>query len=555
METPRLEDRLTSIETRLSKIESRFGTSTEAPPAKKESNPWIHDSSPRSPRQESASLNLPEATQGNWLGIIAVICFVLAAGFIIKLSIDSGWLTPIRQIGLASLLGMSLVGAGFALMQSDREYASFLPSAGVIVLYLTAFAAHRLYSLISFEMAIGMTGFVSGLCIWLYTEIRHDVYPITASIGAYVAPAVLGFNAYAEFSLYYFLICTVAFATISIWVRSRTLTVISAYLALAVTSWIGLGLHKDIFIAGMLALHFVVFSTGTYLHTRQTNVPLSETESWSLFPVLLIFYAMEYYLINRIYPGLAPWASLGFAGVLIGLYVSAKKYFPDGLSSQSLILAFASIVCFHSVYLELLPDTLRPWLFVAIMLGVAFFPFKLAEGKIKLGSPVYVPMLALLAVLAIEYLTMLSHLLKEDNSSWLVVSFAALASIWLVLVRGADSLVKRNTYGHMLLGTAHLLAILGLYRLTNDVGSLAVSASWLFYAVGVIVFAFTRKDEDMAKSALFVLGFAAAKALLYDAASAPTAVRIFCLLLTGAVLYGCGFFMRQIANWKDSSAP
>ncbi|MDD5586842.1 MAG: hypothetical protein PHY92_07810, partial [Alphaproteobacteria bacterium] len=92
METPRLEDRLTSIETRLSKIESRFGTSTEAPPAKKESNPWIHDSSPRSPRQESAPLNLPEATQGNWLGIIAVVCFVLAAGFIIKLSIDSGWL-------------------------------------------------------------------------------------------------------------------------------------------------------------------------------------------------------------------------------------------------------------------------------------------------------------------------------------------------------------------------------------------------------------------------------------------------------------------------------
>lgn len=54
----------------------------------------------------------------------------------------------------------------------------------------------------------------------------------------------------------------------------------------------------------------------------------------------------------------------------------------------------------------------------------------------------------------------------------------------------------------------------------------------------------------MAKSALFVLGFAAGKALLYDAASAPTVVRIGCLLLTGAVLYGCGLLMRKIAHWK-----
>lgn len=89
-----------------------------------------------------------------------------------------------------------------------------------------------------------------------------------------------------------------------------------------------------------------------------------------------------------------------------------------------------------------------------------------------------------------------------------------------------------------------------LYQLTEDVSSLAVSASWLFYAVAVMGFAFIRKDELMAKSALLVLAFAAGKALLYDAASAPTTIRIFCLLLTGAVLYGCGFFMRRIAHWK-----
>jgi predicted membrane channel-forming protein YqfA (hemolysin III family) len=157
-------------------------------------------------------------------------------------------------------------------------------------------------------------------------------------------------------------------------------------------------------------------------------------------------------------------------------------------------------------------------------------------------------MLALVAVLGLAYLSMINHLLQD--SSRLIVSFASLASIWIVFVRTEKTLMKQDFFGHALLGAAHVLAMLGLYRLTTDIGSLAVSASWLFYAVGVILFAFMRRDNDLVKSALFVLGFAAAKALLYDAASAPTVVRIFCLLLTGVVLYGCGFFMRKAADWK-----
>lgn len=97
---------------------------------------------------------------------------------------------------------------------------------------------------------------------------------------------------------------------------------------------------------------------------------------------------------------------------------------------------------------------------------------------------------------------------------------------------------------------AKQLAILGFYRFTENYGSVAVSAAWLFYAVAVMFFAFIKRDELMAKSAMFVLALAAGKALLYDAASAPTIIRIVCLLLTGVVLYGCGFFMRKINEWS-----
>ena len=543
-----VDDRLASIELRLARIEKNLRIFVPDTPVATR-NPW--QEARNAPAAQTYAE--PEAEPGNWLGIIAIICFVLAAGFIIKLSIESGWLTPERQIGIAAMLGFSLIGAGFALLRSDRSYASLLPGAGIIVLYLTAFAAHSYYELIPFHVAIGLSAVISSICIWLYIQIKHDAYAITAAIGSYIAPVVLGLHAEAVFSLYYFLLCSVAFATISVCVQSHALTLISAYLAILLSAAAGMNLNEDALLAGLLAVHFLIFSVGTYFYTAHHKLPLSETEAWSFLPVLLIFYTVEYHLIDRIQPGLAPWASLGFAGVLIGLYLSARKLFPDGLGSQTLILAFATLAGFHSIYLELLPDMIRPWLFVMIMLAAVVIPMDMS--KTQKGNPFYIPALAIIAILGIEYLRMLSHLLQGDGGAWVAVSFAAVASIWAFITIASDKVEQQPTYGHALLGAAHLLAVSGLYRLTYDVGSLAVSASWLFYGVGVIAFAFMRKDEVMAKSALFVLAFAAGKALLYDAASAPTIVRIFCLLLTGAVLYGCGLFMRKIGDWSDQRNP
>ena len=539
-----LEKRLIDIENRLSNIEAHLVIKTPNPAASVPPEQKLTYSQP------SVSPRLPTISKpGNWLGLTAIICFVLAAGFIIKLSIDSGWLTPARQIGIAVLFGFSLIGAGFALLSSDRSYASLLPATGIIVLFLSAFAAHRYYFLISPAMALLATSGISALCIWFYMRIRHDSYAIIAAIGAYVAPVLLELNTGSIFSLYYFLFCSLTFATISIWVRSRLFIVIAAYLAILVTGLIGLDLHADDIIACTLFLHFLIFSVGTFLYTYHTSLQLSEREAWGFFPVLLLFYSLEYYFIDRAHPGLAPWLSLAFAGFLLGLYLSAKKLFPGRVfNSQGMLLAFTTLVLFHSVYLELLPYDARPWLFVLFVLIFTFYPQKLLAQK--KSSTFIIPIFAILTILAIEYVSMVFHLIVDYKNSWLVVSMAAFASIWFALIRQTHIVMKNTEMGYLLLGAAHLLAVTALYQLTTDHGSLAVSASWLLYAICVISVAFIRKDKIMAKSALFVLSFAAAKALLYDASSAPTIIRILCLLLTGAVLYCSGFLFRRIAQWE-----
>ncbi|MGH6872515.1 MAG: DUF2339 domain-containing protein [Rhizomicrobium sp.] len=534
MESDTSAARLSAIEARLARIEEALKL---PPPA----------AVPVAPQPATAadSVARREFKPANWLGIIAVICFVLAAGFIIKLSIESGWLTPPRQIGLAGLLGFCLIGAGLALLKSDRAYASLLPGAGVIVLYLAAFAAHILYHLVSFETALTLTAGVSVICVFLYTEIRHEAYAVTAAAGAYIAPAVLGFGTDEMFSLYYFVLCSLAFATISIWLRSRVLTLVSAYLALFMSGAIGIDSGQDRLLSGLLAFQFAIFTAGTVAYTALHRTPLREAEAWGALPVLLLFYALEYYLLDRIAPGAAPWIALGFAALLVGLDLVAERLAPDGAASQSMLLLLATMVVFHAGYLVLLPDWFKPHLLAPIVLGGAFLPVEVHWSTARRMETF--PVVALLLITAISYLTIVFDLAGDRDAS-LAAGILGFAALWIALA-AAPRLRQRTANGHILLGAAHVLAVLGSYHLTHAISSLAVSASWLAYAVAVLVLAYVRRDKVMAQSALFVLGFAAGKALLYDAANAPTVVRIFCLLLTGVVLYGCGLFMRRVNDW------
>lgn len=540
----KIEQRLTRIEAKLSLPKQPEDQIQGTPP------PPPSDNAPQA-SSHLAALQPAAQGSGNWLGLISVICFILAAAFIIKLAIDSGWLTPVRQIGLAYLLGATLVSTGLMLYYYDKEYASLLPAAGIIILYLTTFAAHQYYTLISFPTGIALTSLVSVMCIYLYWRLKHDIYAITAAIGTYLAPFLLGFETAAIFSLYYFVVCSLAFAALSIWMQSRILTLVAAYLAILVNTRIGLRLNQDELMAAILPLHFLIFVLATYFYTRHTKKYLTVQEAWIFFPVLILFYSMEYFFISQFAPQWAPWISLIFVALIFAVYLALSTWFEEGpIQSEPMIFAFVSLVLFHSIYLKLLPPELRTWLLVIIVLIFAAVPSDdYQESKLK---RFFVPIAALVIIFFIEYVGLIYNLISLPvQLNMTLVSIATFASIWAYFFIKKDFIHKNQERGLIILTTAHLLAITALYQFTKLEGSLAVSVSWLGYAVAVMIIAYILKEKVMAQSALFVLSFAAGKALLYDAASAPTIVRIICLLITGIVLYGAGFMMRQIATWKD----
>lgn len=480
----------------------------------------------------------------NWLGAVSVICFVFAAVFIIKLAIDTGWLTPARQIGLAAVFGMTLIGAGLQMAKVDRGYASLLPGAGILVLYLTTLAAHSYHHLIGFEIALAFIALVSAMCIWLYTIMKHEVYPITAALGAYVLPFLLGDQTQIDFILYYHVACSISFATISVWLESRLLSLVAAYLAIGVSFAASQTTPFDATYIWVLALHFSIFTFATVLHSVVHKKALKAQEAWSYLPVLLVFYTAEYALIDKMHPGVAPYVSLAFAAVLVVFYFIGRQALQgEALESTSVVSTYAAIVLFHSLYLELLPDDVKPWLLPVIAIAAAFAP----RTNTK---PHFGPLLALGLIVLIEYFRTLFSLLDGNASSNTIASaFTATAALALLFWNQRKS--RKSTELIPLLFAAHGLAILAFYNIAKPIGSLAVSITWLGYSMIVMGAGFKIRDKVVAKSALGTLGLAAAKALLYDAAQAAAPVRIGCLLLTGLVLYGCGFLLKQIETWES----
>jgi uncharacterized membrane protein len=567
----RIEERLGLIESRLTTLEEAISSvildleqselpspapvatpQVPLPPQSGWSGPYQMAGTPSVPQPQTAQAK--PKLDVNWLGVVAVICFVLAAGFIIKLAVESGWLTPERQIGLSCLLGFSLIGAGLWLRKADKEFASFLPGAGIVVLYLSFLAAHAVHHLVPATTALGLITLVSAACVWLYDQLKLKIYLFTAMIGSYVAPLILGKEIEIEFSLAYYSMCSIAFASIAIWLEERLATIVAAYLAILMTSILGLTLESDFVVAWALAFQFVIFVGGTAIHSSRKGRPLSRDESWAFFPVLLVFYASEYYFIEKLAPTYAPWFSIAFAAFLIGIYEVSKRALSrdsrvTALNTGPVITAYATIVFFHAVYLELLPEQIRPWLLVAIAAGIAFSNVNRNEVRKELVFP----MLSLGVIAIIEYIRIANGLITEPilYKHWLPTGFATVAMLGALYVRRRD-VVRTEQIGFAILSSAHLMAILSLYRLLESSGSLAVSVGWLAYAAVTIALGFKRKDPVLAKSALMVLSLSAAKALLYDASSAPTVVRIVCLLVTGAALYGCGFLLRKISTWKPS---
>jgi uncharacterized membrane protein len=495
---------------------------------------------------------------GNALGIVAVVCFVLAASFLIKLAVDSGWLTPARQLGLAALLGVALIAVGIGSSRREGEYSGLLPASGIIILYLAAYGGNLYYGLYGPWMAAVAVSVVSALALFLLRRFHSEIVLGVAVIGTYACPLLLPVLKGASLdSMVFFAVWDAAFVLWAALTGNRSLPLMACYLAIgvfAVSSPTIKWNAPQFDLARAAFFQFVQFSLflgGIGYASVRNRRPLTVREAWAFFPVLLFFYSTEYSLITRLSPQWAPWAALAFAGIVYGVYLIAdKKLVSDSLESAPMVNAFIAIVLFHAFYLELLPDRLGPWFAIFLLAALASRRSVSGEGALwPFGA-------AALTVIVMNYLKAIFSVGDRGmlEASVLNLGFFGLMTFCGLTLRRVEERRTGEDLWFCVLLAAAAQGLIGLYRLVHlaNLGGyerFCVTLSWAVFAIGLLVLAEARRDQLVAKSAVFVLGVAAGKGLLFDVSANQPVVRIFCLLVLGSALYIGGLLLRRAASW------
>jgi uncharacterized membrane protein len=149
------------------------------------------------PAPKRATHVSPLLSSEQWIGqrvllAVGVVALILAAGYLLRLSFDRGWISPLMRC-IGGVLGGIAVGAiGWRLQPRYRTYGAALIGCGAAIIYLSVWAAARLYGVLPPTTGIVGLALVSIALAMIAYAINVEALGTTAALGAFFAPLLLG---------------------------------------------------------------------------------------------------------------------------------------------------------------------------------------------------------------------------------------------------------------------------------------------------------------------------------------------------------------------------
>ena len=301
--------RLQEIEARLLTIERALKLQSPSPSSQAPTTP-----ARVAPPQDSALPFSPltdvTPTATTVLGWGGMAALTLAAGYLIRLAITAGWLTPVRQVALAAIFGIVLILIGFSLITRNPRYASLLPGCGVVVLFLADYGAHLYHGLINpLQATVGVV-IICVLALALGRIFEGEFYALFAVIGSYSGPIMLSNLRENPTDLaIYFSAWSILYCWYAINVARRQVYLLAAYLAFIVFDFLWrTGSASDwVTTVAFQFIQLLIFTCGTVIYSVVNRTPLELSSAKAHIPVLLLFYFVQYTTLRQYLPAWAPW--------------------------------------------------------------------------------------------------------------------------------------------------------------------------------------------------------------------------------------------------------
>ena len=205
----RLEHRVATLETLLRRL-TAGGAAAPAPTATPSAGPPA--AAPLPPRRPVVPPVRPRPTADHpaaarpaprlaidpekWVGerallALGVVALILAAGYLLKLSFDRGWVSPLMRCVGGAVAGIIVGALGWRLEARYRTYGAALVGCGAAIIYLAVWAAVRQYQFLPATPGIIALAAVSLLLALIAYTLDVEALGATAAVGAFFAPIFL----------------------------------------------------------------------------------------------------------------------------------------------------------------------------------------------------------------------------------------------------------------------------------------------------------------------------------------------------------------------------
>ena len=124
-----------------------------------------------------------------WAGIIAIVFFV---GFALKYAIDNNWIGPGTRVVMGGIVGVALLYTGERLRgRGLRQFAFIISGGGILILYLSDYAAYNFYQLLPQPVAFLLMAAVTAVAVALSVRLNALSVAILGLVGGFLTPLLL----------------------------------------------------------------------------------------------------------------------------------------------------------------------------------------------------------------------------------------------------------------------------------------------------------------------------------------------------------------------------
>lgn len=123
---------------------------------------------------------------------------LLGLAFLLRYAIDQNWIGEGARIAAGLATSGVLVGLGLKISATRPTYGQLLQGGGVAGMYITTFAAHRLYGMMDVATTTALLGAISAVGIGLAIQAGSEQLAIASVLGAVFVPIVVGASVYID---------------------------------------------------------------------------------------------------------------------------------------------------------------------------------------------------------------------------------------------------------------------------------------------------------------------------------------------------------------------